>query len=214
MKKSIVVLICMLILLCGSVYAADFSDLPTEHWAYKNVMKMVNRGIISGYPNGTFNPNGTITKAEFFKLLGVASEGEKFFELLDYGGAWYFPYLFWVNKNGLSIDYFDSSQINENITRLEMAVMLSNTVNMKQINNIYIEDFDKYEGVTTVEYSNFSDINELSEIYQNSILSIADMKLINGYEDGTFRPNNYMTRAEAAIVIARFLQAKNGGEEI
>lgn len=95
-----------------------------------------------------------------------------------------------------------------------MSIMLYKTISMKQITDAYIEDPDNYEGVTTVEYASFNDINELSEMYQNLILTIANMKLINGYEDGTFRPNNYMTRAEAITVIARFLQVKNGGDEI
>lgn len=43
MKKILFILMCMTMLLCGSVYAADFSDLPKEHWAYSNVMKMVDK---------------------------------------------------------------------------------------------------------------------------------------------------------------------------
>lgn len=52
-----------------SVLAADFADL-NGHWGYDFVMTLVNDGTVNGYPDGTFRPNGTVTRAEFVKLIG------------------------------------------------------------------------------------------------------------------------------------------------
>ena len=56
----------------------NFSDLPKDHWAYKNVMALASRGIISGYGDGTFKPSNNVTYAEtsviLIGVLGYKSE--------------------------------------------------------------------------------------------------------------------------------------------
>lgn len=54
----------------GASAQMDFSDLPAEHWAYANVQTLVGEGTISGYQDGTFRPGGTVTRAEFVKMIG------------------------------------------------------------------------------------------------------------------------------------------------
>lgn len=46
-----------------------FNDLPTEHWAYESTMKLCERGILTGYEDGTFRPDNKLTRAEFSTLL-------------------------------------------------------------------------------------------------------------------------------------------------
>ncbi len=52
--------------------ASVFSDLDEGHWAFDNIMEMVELGILSGYPDGTFKPNNTISRAEFAKIMVLA----------------------------------------------------------------------------------------------------------------------------------------------
>ena len=54
----------------------------------------------------------------------------------------------------------------------------------------------------------FTDLDELPLFERNSINAISKAGLINGYEDNTFRPNNYITRAEVAVIIQRFIKLK------
>lgn len=56
--------------MCVCVNAATFSDLADNHWAYKNIMSLVNEGTINGYEDGTFKPSKTVTRAEFAKMIG------------------------------------------------------------------------------------------------------------------------------------------------
>ena len=58
--------------LCVSPAYADlqFTDLAADHWAYADVQALVAEGTISGYEDGSFRPSGTVTRAEFVKMLG------------------------------------------------------------------------------------------------------------------------------------------------
>ncbi len=72
MKKFLftsIILILLLIMCIPIVFAVSFSDLTNEHWAYEPIIEMANKGILAGYPDGTFLPNKSITRAEFAKIL-------------------------------------------------------------------------------------------------------------------------------------------------
>lgn len=72
MKKLVSLLLCisMIMSLCICVNAANFSDLAANHWAYSDIDTLVNEGTIKGYPDGTFQPGKTVTRAEFAKMIG------------------------------------------------------------------------------------------------------------------------------------------------
>ena len=58
------------------VYARDedFNDVPSEYWAYDTIMELSDKGIIDGFDDNTFNPNGEITREQFIKLLVCATD--------------------------------------------------------------------------------------------------------------------------------------------
>ena len=90
MKKFLAILLCFIMLISTTCFAAGFSDLTSEHWAYKNVTNLVENGVINGYPDGTYRPEKTITRGEFFKLIMTVSEEKNSLKFL----AW------WL-RNGL-----------------------------------------------------------------------------------------------------------------
>lgn len=59
--------------------AGKFSDLPPSHWAYRDVMELVEENVLSGYPDGTFKPEKPVTRAEFTKFMvyGLGYQGIK-----------------------------------------------------------------------------------------------------------------------------------------
>ncbi|MFC3800875.1 InlB B-repeat-containing protein [Cohnella sp. GCM10012308] len=122
---------------CGSAESPttiDFSDI-SGHWAASNIQLAVSRGFVSGYPDGTFKPNRTVTRAEF-------------------------------------------------------AVMLANSLKLE------------VEGARLT----FSDAAKIPSWAREAIAQAVKADIITGYEDGTFRPNATITRAEMASMIARALQ--------
>ncbi len=76
MKKVLVLFLSAILLLstCATgALAMSFTDLAEDHWAYANVQTLVNDGTVSGYEDGSFRPNGTVTRAEFVKMLGKSN---------------------------------------------------------------------------------------------------------------------------------------------
>lgn len=78
---------------------------------------------------------------------------------------------------------------------------------MKNIKNIFLASF-AFLLLSTTTFANFSDVND-SEFYQEAIEFLAENKIINGYDDGTFKPNNEVNRAEMLKIV---LEAKGINE--
>ncbi len=69
MKKIFLLLLLVLTLVSSFVFAKDFSDVESNHWAFKYIDELSEKGVINGYEDGTFKPNGTVTRGEFIKLV-------------------------------------------------------------------------------------------------------------------------------------------------
>ena len=115
MKKYLLILVSLLVILTSNiVFAVSFSDLTNEHWAYEPIIEMANKGILAGYPDGTFLPNKSITRAEFAKILVLSldlkDEANKnnFFDDVD-SSHWSYDYVR-IASNYLS-GYTNGSQI-------------------------------------------------------------------------------------------------------
>ena len=74
---SFILIAAMLLSIVPTVFAAEFSDFNSSHWAYEYVTALVNDGTINGYADGTFRPEGTVTRAEFVKMIGNGPEIRK-----------------------------------------------------------------------------------------------------------------------------------------
>lgn len=132
MKKFLAIFLCFIMLISTTCFAAGFSDLTSEHWAYKNVTNLVENGVINGYPDGTYRPENTITRGEFFKLMMTAAEGEEFFTILNMvAEKWTDSYMHYAENEGLMMDGTSIENVDDPITRLEMVVVLSKTASKK-----------------------------------------------------------------------------------
>ena len=73
MKKTVIFLIsALLIAICLPAFAAQFPDVPTDHWAYSAVQDLTDKGVIQGYPDGTFSGKRALTRYEFAQALAKA----------------------------------------------------------------------------------------------------------------------------------------------
>ena len=173
----------------------EFSDLEGFEWAKENIVALASKGIINGYDANTFAPGNKITRAEFVKLFvsafDIKAEGETGFDDVD-KNQWYYESVKAAYcagyVNGVSADSFAPG---EYITRQDIAVILH-----------------RYLKNTAGSDISFADENEISGYAADAVKALSGSKIINGYEDGTFRPKNNATRAEVATVIARILKEK------
>jgi len=172
-----------------------FADLG-NHWSKQAVEKWQGRGIIQGASEGTFAPERTLTRAEWVTLLNrtfqltrqtaeVPTDVEE--------GSWYASDV----KAALTAGYIGltedgSFQANRALTREEAAVSLSTLLRLSMIQ----PDTDA-----------FSDFETSTEANGAPVYAAVEAGLLKGYTDGTFRPNQSLTRAEAAVLIDRAAEA-------
>ena len=152
--------------------------------------KMVEWGFMRGDIDGNLNPNNGITRAEFVTIINRAFG-------YDQGGSTPFtdvPSTAWYAEDvGIAYHqgYITGTSANTfspliTITREEAAVILTR--------NLMIQ-------ADTGEDTSFTDSRELSEWSRGYVAAAARYQLLNGYTDGSFRPQNAITRGEAAILI-------------
>ncbi len=163
-----------------------------QHWSRDEVSSLARTGIISGVCESRFAPDKTITRAEFLALLMRAAK----FDTVSYSGGisdvesgkWYADNVAAALANGI-IDG-GAFRPEENITREEMCTLLVRT-------------YEKLHGEMTLQNISFTDRDQISDI--TIVSKAAANNLIYGMTDGSFAPKANSTRAEAAAVIARFL---------
>jgi len=169
-----------------------FSDAG-NHWAKDSIGQLTHLGIIGGYPDGTFKPNQNIQVDEFIKLT-VTAMGYK----PGMGNGYWAESVIEIAKQEKLIGENEFTNYRRPITRQEMAKIITNAVLTKEeapdSNYLaYMRSFIKDYGKTTDQY-------------KNHVLTAYGMGLIGGYPDKEFKGLNNSTRAEASVVIMRFLK--------
>lgn len=176
------------------INADVFEDLGSVEWAKTAILYLKDKGIVSGVADKQFEPQGTVTREQFIVMLVNA------FNLTDSAAASDFedmPADHWAYSavssayakavvKGVGEGKFGTG---ENIRRCDMAVMAVKAAKLVGIN------FDVSKNVS------FNDAADIPDYAKESVEIMAAAGIINGYEDGTFKPFNNATRAEAAQII-------------
>ncbi|MCC5909962.1 MAG: S-layer homology domain-containing protein [Clostridiaceae bacterium] len=193
----------------GNTNIVELRDIH-DYWIndHKEILYLFQHlGIINGYPDNTFRPQNEISREEFIKIL-VEALGEEIKTSLLEGTFsdvkaedWSYKYIETAVREEIIIpeDYGTTLQPKKPITRLEIAMMV--------IRALELDAVGKLEDAATV----FAD-DESIPLWSKPYIQLAsDEGIIQGYrvDNGfEFRPQNTATRAEAAIMIYRFLHNK------
>jgi len=194
----------------------EFKDLQGYYWAKDYIESMYEQGIINGYDEDNFGPGNNISRIDYICLLARALRAMKYEPKTKSGHVYVFsdydpnhyskkdydfilrafedfePYdKFSVGYLAFTNLFGSSLKPNTPITRGEAVALLAPFLKLASDGDI-----------------SFSDINGYK--YKQQIIKTASNKLINGYTDGTFRPNNYIKRAEAASIFYKYLGATGG----
>lgn len=171
--------------------AISFSDISQEHWAWTMIQEMAKKSIITGYPDGTFQPNAPIQRQHVALMLTRALKLEPKKEALAFHdipeGHRYFEVINQVQQAGLFDGIDGSFQPTANMTRAQMAKVL-------------VLAFD----LTADEKEAFNDVPPTHWAYDYIAILAANGITIG--DQGNFRPNDPVTRAEFATFLYRALK--------
>lgn len=181
----------------------QFTDVAEDAWYHDYVYDLVYRGVVNGMTATTYEPEGKLTRAQFVKLLACSladAETLKTYEgkhpFMDSEGHWAEAYIAWAKDKGIvegvSATEFDPEAP---ITREQMATIFGRYA-LKQ-------GIELPKDAAPAE--SFPDADKISEYAREFVELMRIAGILNGYEDGTFRPQGNATRAEAAKLFSLFL---------
>ena len=177
--------------------SGKFNDLKGYDWALDAIDKLVTKGIVSGTSATTFEPEKSVTRAEFAKLVvasfGLTLNSDKLTSFNDVNSAeWYKQYVDIAVSNGIVTGYENNTfRPNNTITREEMCVMLA-----RALRSYELED---------KESTTFADANKVSGWAIEAVALLSSHGIINGKGNDMFAPLDNASRAESAVTIGRIL---------
>lgn len=195
MKRKIFILTA-LVMMIFCVNACAFSDVQSGSWYYDNVTDMTNQGYLSGYEDGTFRPDGTVTKAELVSIVGrIAGLQESAKQNNHWADG--------MVQTALTKGLFDWNEIpptaqtyDEPITR-QLAVKIV-------MNAFFKDERGDYNRVS----SSVSDFTQLDGRYYDSMIAAYCKGIVYGDDKGNLNPKSSITRAEACAIIMRAASMK------
>ncbi|WP_179233071.1 S-layer homology domain-containing protein [Paenibacillus rigui] len=182
----------------GTLQPVNFSDI-SGHWAEANIKQAVSAGIVSGYPDGTFKPDRTVTRAEFAVMLMNALKPQGDGAALTFTdkekiGAWAQKSVAQAVYAGIISGYEDSSfRPDAEITRPEMAVMIAKATG---------------QSIEANAATGFADDQDIPEWAKGAVATMKKLGIIEGKGANEFAPGDKTTRAEAVTVLLKMLAQK------
>lgn len=171
------------------------TDLPKSHGFYDEMTYLINKGVISGFEDGSVKPDKTVSRAEAAIMIGKlkgfngTQSATKFKDVTQ--GQKASGYIAAAEKAGYITGYPDGTfKPNAAITRGDMAIILSRVFPMAMAG---IEEF--------------KDVSPNMRAYY-AIGEVVSANIAAGYKDLTFKPNNATTRAQFSAFLARGLEPK------
>lgn len=181
-----------------------FSDIE-GHWAAGAIRELVARGYIKGYPDGTFQPNRKLTRAEFVTLvvraleLQVSNEASPEVMFSDTQGHWAQDAIAAARNHGLIQGYSnDMFAPNEPITREQMAVILAKA-------HAYGLKSDGQSAREPGAVLHYEDAGHISIWARDAIQWAAEQQMMVGLPNHRFQPQENAVRAEAAVVLLKLI---------
>lgn len=175
----------------ASDYHSPFTDLSPNSWCYGYVTSMVSHDFLNGYPDNTFRQDALITRAETataLSKLGLPAiiKSKEFYDVQSH--TWYHDAIQQAYTSGAMLGtnhdttgaYFAP---NDYLTRSDAAIIASRLYGFQK----------NYSSVNLAKFSDYYAITPGAEPY---IQNLVKAGVLSGYPDGTFRPNQPITRAE------------------
>ncbi|MDN4604504.1 S-layer homology domain-containing protein [Paenibacillus sp. F6_3S_P_1C] len=178
-------------------HTASFND-TMSHWARQEIEALAGKYIIQGINDKVFEPNRSITRAEFtalmIRMFGLSvpdTEGSSFKDVSN--TSWYAPYITSATEAGLIKGYTGSQfKPEQTISREEMAVIISRGFALAG-----------YDTSSTTSAASFADGEQIQNWAKSAVGLLNQYEIVKGNPDGSFKPKGSATRAESAAMLGR-----------
>lgn len=181
--------------------AESFRDVPTDFWAYEQINRCVQDGIVSGYNDGTFKPGNPVSYGAFSIMLARAFYASELAGYSDQGTATGEAIM---NKHGiLNGTSRSSASIGASLPREDMAQCMYNVLVDKGAKIPSDTEYLKAMG-------SISDFYSISPNCRRAVMVCYTTGLLGGQSDGSFGPKNPMNRAQGCVVINRLRDYMGG----
>ena len=187
----------------AAVEDTGFSDVDADDWFAASAVYARDNGIMNGTSATTFNPNGTTSRGQIAAILyraagsPAASGGTDFSDVAE--TAYYASAVRWAAANGIVTSYADGTfRPNDPITRQQMAAILW-----------------RYAGSPAAESgTDYADESAIASYAVTAVDWARDAGVISGRDGNRFDPSGRATRAQAAVILHRYLEltGTNAGE--
>ena len=200
---SLFLLIFFGMFICVPAAAQPLNDIQ-GHWAEGHIKQLSAASVLGGYPDGSFRPDAPMTREEFVgclvRVMKMPVTGSVLPSYRDVGSdAWSYPVIETAVMAGVLVP---GESVNsrlrprEPIPRAEAAQMIVRALNIPVQSTI----------------TGYDDGVNIPDSYRGYIRATRDYGLMSGYPDGTFRPWNPVTRAEASVIMMRLLYETGKGK--
>lgn len=175
----------------------SLSDIA-GHWAEANIKQAVSKGIVSGYPDGTFKPSHTVTRAEFAVMLMNTLKPQADGVALTFAdkaaiGDWAQKSVAQAVQAGIISGYEDGTfRPDAQITRAEMAVMLAKALGKSD----------------ATDAAGFADEKDIPSWAKGAVTALKKLGFVEGKDGNTFDPAGQTTRAEAVTALLKVLASR------
>ena len=177
-----------------------FSDVPPTHWAYDYTVKVAKYGLMKGYDDDTFKPNNALTRVQ---MTSIISRGLKLEST--------------ANASFTDIEAYDVVTQSEVAAAYEAGVVKgtgtlfnpSGNVTRAQVAVMMHRAYEHFTGETCEpqQTAPFTDISMYDRETQQAITFLYDYKIATGVSEEKYNPTGYLTRAQAAKIIANFYES-------
>ncbi|ABR46530.1 S-layer domain protein [Alkaliphilus metalliredigens QYMF] len=184
----------------SGVFAQNLTDID-GHWAKERIQDWVAAELLSGYPDGSFKPDQSISRAEFMSLVNKSFDYtvEKEGSFSDVSkDEWFASVVAVANGAGYISGYDDETmKPNQPISRQEVATIITKIMKLEE-NVEQAAEFTDHEGI--------------AQWSKGFIGAVSAARYMNGYPDGSFQAKKEMTRAEAVAALDKVISELSDGE--
>jgi hypothetical protein len=173
----------------------NFKDVSQSYWARDFIAELAGRGILTGYPDGQFHPNDSITRAQFAALVATVFNKTKVRNAISFrdvsSSYWAYERVRDAYEMGfLEVDSRNSFNPDQSMTRLQVLTALAKGLN--------------YSVTTSTEkvLQYYSDASAIPASARNLVAAATERGIVVNYPNvKTCNPNQVATRAEVAAII-------------